>query len=1318
MAPRLRHYSFATATLLFCITFPMQLVGISLRISVAQAQTQTIQDSKAEVREWQKFTSTKGGFSVLMPAVPTETVKPGNPQEGKGESHQFLLGLENENVYMVEYIEFPNLPSQLMPSQIDEFLNAFRDGAVKNNRLLKEQSIALDGYPGREIEVETSNQIIKIRAYWTHSRLYALAVVAAKEEADRFFNSFRLVADRAIETPGALAPQNLMGVEIYNPTLEALNSAVTGRSTKMPSALTQEQATQKLGVETEGNRPQFSCDMNYDNIRNNPRQTQERLQSLEQELKRYQATKNRQSEAEVLDCIAYTSNELGQYDRAVKAYEELLPIVREKGEISEEARVLERLTSIYKPVGDSKFSCEAVVIVDPGWAQTIIQSYEQKLKHYQATENRWGEGAVLDCLANTYMSLGQPERAIEPFRQVLAWQQELASVTGAVHGQQFVCELGDELQNNPKQAQERLQSLEEELKHYQATGNRDGESAILYCLASTYEHVGQDDRALEFWQQELVLEREISKKLKALGWKLGWSRAEAQTLYSLGSIYERLQLPSRAVEFYKQLLALAQEIGEREEEKRALEGLAGAYFRLNQYVRAIEAYERFLVLVKKSDEPYEEASALETIASVYEQLNQYERVVKIYERLLELTRNFNNRSDKLWITTSEESIIKSLGNAYLKLGQYDRAIKFFEQQLIITQKQGNPTQSSIIYYMGDVYVQLGQYEQAFKLFEQQLVLARKQGDRGGEISVLSYLANAYASQGQHNKAIEILQEQLALAQELSHRCEEQLKDNQTTSWGQIRCHLTEEKTLNTLANAYLFVGNYSRAIDIYEKILTNARKNSTPEIEMRTLNNLSWALSQSGKLAEAETASRSALDILEWMWKSFLKNLYKEESVTSLSILDRQQPLFNNLQRVLIAQNKLEQALEISERSRARVLVGLLTRGMLPKTAQPPTNRAQTLRDDLLRYDLPEINPIEIEKIKQTAQVQQATLVEYSINYDEFLYIWVVKPTGEVAFQQVDIKSLNTLLKDLITNTRQSIGVRGRDSLDISFEPGLDQSKRLQQLHKLLIEPIAQYLPTDPNEHVIFIPHGELFSVPFPALQDASGKYLIQKHTILTAPSIQLLQLTREKRKAVSGNGVLVVGNPTMPSVGVPSEQLRPLPGAEAEASKIASTLKTSALTGKQATETTVRQQMEKARIIHLATHGLLDDFGYGVPGAIALAPTGSDDGLLSAREIFEMKLSAELVVLSACDTGGGKITGDGVIGLSRSLITAGVPSIIVSLWSVPDAPTASLMTQFYQNLQKNPDKAQALRQAMLTTMATHPNPRDWAAFTLIGEAQ
>jgi len=155
---------------------------------------------------------------------------------------------------------------------------------------------------------------------------------------------------------------------------------------------------------------------------------------------------------------------------------------------------------------------------------------------------------------------------------------------------------------------------------------------------------------------------------------------------------------------------------------------------------------------------------------------------------------------------------------------------------------------------------------------------------------------------------------------------------------------------------------------------------------------------------------------------------------------------------------------------------------------------------------------------------------------------------------------------------------------------------------------------------------------------------------------------------------------------------------------------------------------MANARIIHFATHGLVDDFkGLGIPGALAIpaggiafAPDGEDNGFLTSGEILDMKLHAELVVLSACNTGRGNITGDGVIGLSRSLISAGVPSVIVSLWSIDDISTSFLMKEFYLNLQHKQDKATALRRAMLTTMKQkgYEDPLYWSAFTLIGESK
>lgn len=320
--------------------------------------------------------------------------------------------------------------------------------------------------------------------------------------------------------------------------------------------------------------------------------------------------------------------------------------------------------------------------------------------------------------------------------------------------------------------------------------------------------------------------------------------------------------------------------------------------------------------------------------------------------------------------------------------------------------------------------------------------------------------------------------------------------------------------------------------------------------------------------------------------------------------------------------------------------------------------------------------------------------------------------------------------------SRKSIGVRGRASIDVVSLPKADEKQRLQQLYSLLIKPITDLLPSEPDAHVIFIPHRELFLIPFAALQDEQGKHLIEKHTILIAPSIQLLELTRHKLQDIknrksqveNSSNVLIVGNPIMPSVslevGKPAEKLSSLPGAEKEAREIGTVLDACPFVGAQATETIIKSQLPHADIIHFATHGLLDygqhqdQFRQSIPGALALTPEGEEDGLLTSDEIIGLELTASLVVLSACDTGRGEITSDGILGLSRSFVGAGTPSIIVSLWAVSDSSTADLMKEFYNQLKKSPNKAQALRQAMKETMKHHPHPKDWAAFTLIGETE
>lgn len=385
------------------------------------------------------------------------------------------------------------------------------------------------------------------------------------------------------------------------------------------------------------------------------------------------------------------------------------------------------------------------------------------------------------------------------------------------------------------------------------------------------------------------------------------------------------------------------------------------------------------------------------------------------------------------------------------------------------------------------------------------------------------------------------------------------------------------------------------------------------------------------------------------------------------------------------------------------------------------------------------INPPNTEEIKKVAKTQNATLVQYTILYEDVevdgkkqtqeseLYIWVVKPNGEIGMRRVNLKVIGTKggfsLLNLIKRSRQRLGI-GSTGLKGGIQT------ELKELHQILIKPIADLLPQKPEEQVVFIPQSDLFLVSFAALQDQNGKYLIEKHTISTAPSIQALDLLYQRKikhkgeqafaaKNLTGDDLLIVGNPVAPKTPLkPGGEIcksPSLPGAEQEAKAIAEMFKSQALVGDAATETTVGQKMPQAKIIHLAANAFSGDCKEDSPDAIALATSEGDDGWLKMEEIQGMKLTADLVVLSGCSTALGRITGDGVIGLSRAFLGAGADSVVGSLWDVDDGATAFLMTEFYGNLSRNTDKAGALRQAMLETMKKYPNPQDWAGFTLVG---
>jgi len=827
--------------------------------------------------------------------------------------------------------------------------------------------------------------------------------------------------------------------------------------------------------------------------------------------------------------------------------------------------------------------------------------------------------------------------------------------------------------------------------------------------------------------------------------------AEADRLFQQGvAQYQENQLED-AIALWQEALRLYQQLNQPRQQLVTLNRLVTVYLRLGDTQRAIAHIQDTLTLAQQQGDGAAEFQALGNLGIAYRASGAYVQALDTFHQALEMLQSSHLALSQTATAQFQGRLLVNLGNVHEALGEYDQAIALYRESLDIFRDLNSlADMATVLSNLGVIDTSQGNYESAIHHYGQSLEIAQAMDDPLRIGYILNNLGTVYHAQQSLDQAIAHYQGSLAIAQTRQQR-------------------RLEGEVLTNLGLAYDDLADYGRAIEYHQQSLAIAQTTANPRAEAIALNNWGHALFQAGQLAEAETQVRAAVAVLDALRPGL-------DDTTNISLFDTQALTYNLLQQILVAQDKIDAALEASEQGRSRAFVTLLAQRL-----QTSPHSAQTS---------PATQRFTLEQIQQIAQQQQATLVEYSIiPADSFkaqgkqrgeaasVFIWVVKPSGELAFRQVDLQPSPSepaarpfSLADLAMTARQ--GIRGGSNPEetqtshpqtsaIPFQVG-DRVRRhpdpphwqpytveavdattatlshpefvvpapvpltelyraevfrrrqrsLQRLYEILIAPIADLLPSHPEERVIFIPHEQLFLIPFPALQDADGHYLIEQHTMLIAPAIEVLGLTQkrqEQRRRSASTEEIIVGNPSpMP------RSLAPLPYAAAEAEAIAQILHTTAIIGTDATETGIKQRLSNASLIHFATHGLFNET-HPLQGAIALAPSNDgEDGLLTAAEILDFPLQADLVVLSACDTGRGRITGDGVVGLSRSLMAAGAPSVLVSLWQVPDDATAQLMVEFYR-YREEWDDAQALRRSMLKAIQSYPNPRDWAAFTLVG---
>ena len=546
-------------------------------------------------------------------------------------------------------------------------------------------------------------------------------------------------------------------------------------------------------------------------------------------------------------------------------------------------------------------------------------------------------------------------------------------------------------------------------------------------------------------------------------------RLTAEQAFQQGSQhYDRAEFRD-AITAFDTTLALYQRLGDQVGEVWAYANLGNVHYRLGQYDQALAYFQKALALSQEIGYIAGEGGAYVNLGLAYLRLGQYDQSLAFNQKALAIYQESSDRA-------GEGLAYTNLGLVYFSLGQYDQALAHFEQRLEIAQElEDRPGEGLTYSNLGIVYSVLGQYDQALVYFQQDLEITQEFGDRSGEVLTYGNLGLVYDGLGQYDQALAYSQQALMIAQEIGDKAGE--------SW-----------IYGNLGLAYNSLGQYERALENLQRAVMIAQEIGDRPGEGTNYSNLGIVHNSLEQYEQATQVLRRAIGIYE--------SLRPEElgDINLLALLDTQLNAYGYLQNVLVLQERLRTALEIADRSRAQALKLQLLQTLPEEQAAPWTDH------------------LSIEAIQQIATDQDATLVSYTVLWNGKVLIWVIQPDRQIHQASSDLTALpedvddvlnryatfdaarspnrpETPLQELVRGT-QAERMEGAEATD-------EEDLGLEELYQVLIAPIADLLPENETDSVIFIPHRELFQVPFATLQNPeTSEYLIENHTISIAPSI------------------------------------------------------------------------------------------------------------------------------------------------------------------------------------------------------------------------
>lgn len=989
------------------------------------------------------------------------------------------------------------------------------------------------------------------------------------------------------------------------------------------------------------------------------------------------------------------------------------------------------------------------------------ETYNRALSLFRKARNLSGEAAVYSGLGELFARKGESDKAFDLYEKArrIHLEIEYAAGRGKVYSN-----LGD-LYLRKRDYPNALLMYDRSLKDFSASGDYSGQGMVYRGIGEIRMRTGNHKEALELMEKAHALllsvndihgQASIYKSIgdvhyyKADNHKALEMYGKARAVFvkaddpvglgyvdwRMGQTYLRTGDNAKALEMYRRALLYCRKSEDPVGQGDVYYALGHLDYYKRDYAKAMEQYERSLPFYQKAGDPIGQGNASRSIGYVYLMAGSHEKALPQFEKALGY---YIKASSPL----GQANVYWSMGEAYAFLGDDRKALDMFERALPLYQKVSELVGEGIIYQnMGDIHLRAANYEKARDMNERAMAIYLRANSPVDVAVACRNLGNIYAKAGDTGKALEMYDNALRLSRKV-----EDIE--------------AEAYVLFRKAEVKGSQGAVAEAVQLYDQGMAKFER----------------VRRQAGFSELKKTFMEKVYDQYESATVFMIENRYREkafeyaESMKARVFLDQLAEGLVDLEKGIDRELKekrdgIENRLNtlqkrITDESRGRNPDEAKIRSLKSEYAGAENELEAVKRE--IHYKNPLYSsvqypePVKLNSLQKTVLRENEVILEYFVSRDGIYCFVISRDTYQIV--KLNAAETNDNAKDGAGLTQQkALEDRVNQLLELlRSETPWWRQKRIAavKLYEILIRPVEKHLQ---DRTVIIIPDGILTRLPFEVLtvKDEDGtKYLTEKYRIKYVQSASVLGIlrTQYKREGVSdqfigfgdpvydyerfksgkketgsdtkgGGKVSGMAGLTRNGYERAGGKLDRLAGSGKEIKSISRIFKEKSRQGDSLLRLDARESYAKSKdlerygYIHFSTHGILNDKFQAI--ALSQIPGEADDGYLTLGEIMNSRYNAHLVVLSACQTGLGKMErGEGITGLTRAVMYAGSPAAVVSLWSVSDEGTKELMIRFYRNLLAGGmPKEEALRAAKLEMIGRKEfrHPYFWSAFVMYGE--